>query len=586
VDPITLPDDITTVEADELQALDSSLRARAAELRAQAAESGPTPELAALATETAAAFATVHGEVTRRDQMATDVASLSAVPEPAPVEPAPAPAAEPAAPVTAATEPTEPAPAEPAPAALAAEPPAPAPVEPVEPVLVPDAVTPPPISPAQLSAVAPGAVQPGPGLPTVVSPLGGGVLATAMRATGFTQADGMEAGTPLLDRFEVARAIAETKEQLSRSTLPPGTRAFTSLAHANWQRDYAITADPEVSHGAMWSAVHAAMPAIVAAGPCCTPLSPMYDFCRLASPKTPVEDCLPVMGAPRGGIRYIVTPDWRAALAGIGQQCCGDNDDPEDPVLKPCVTVECPTLEDVTVCAVSQCVTFDNLQYRTFPELVANFLDDLAVAFAMRKEIAYLDDIHAASTAVTGFDTGYGAIRQFIFNLVLAAEAYRRRNRMAEDARLSVLAPAWVKALLAVDMVMDAEQGMNRLAASDAEIAAFFSSWNLSVCWYADSATGQDQAFDLAQAAGALNFWPDAALVYLFSPGTFVRLDGGTLDVGLVRDSILNRQNNLQMFMEEWTAIAQLCPESIALTIPMCPTGAAVERVAALVCPA
>jgi len=563
VDPITLPDDITVVDADELAGLHTDLRGRAAELRAQAAESGPTSELAASATETATAYATVAAEVERRAADAAAVASLSAVPEPGEEpqpgnEPEPQPAPEPA----------------PEPEAVVAA------VE-VE-VLVPDAVTPAPITPSQLSAAAPESVQPG--LPQVVSPLRQGILATAMRATGFTQADGMESGSPLTTRYDVARAIAETKDQLSRSTLPAGTRLFTSLAHANWQRDFAVTADEEKSYGQMWGAVHSAMPAIVAAGPCCTPLSPMYDFCRLASPQTPVEDCLPVVGAPRGGLRYIITPDWRDALAGIGEQCCGDNDDPANPVLKPCVHVECPTLEEATVCAVSQCVEFDNLQYRTFPELVANFLDDLAVAFAMRKEIAYLDSIHAASTAVTAFATGYGASRQFIYNIVTAAAAYRQRNRMAPDAQLSVIAPAWVKEMIRVDRAMDAEVPVGGACTSDAEIAAIFACYNLSVCWYVDSATAVDQSWSDVQAAGPLNGWPAEAVVYIFSPGTFVRMDGGTLDVGLVRDSTLNAQNNLQMFMEEWTGVVQLCPESVALTIPLCPNGSAVDRVPPFLC--
>ena len=104
---------------------------------------------------------------------------------------------------------------------------------------------------------------------------------------------------------------------------------------------------------------------------------------------------------------------------------------------------------------------------------------------------------------------------------------------------------------------------------------AILAAYSISVCWYVDSATGAGMAFDTAQGAGAINDWPNTALVYLFSPGTFVRMDGGTLDVGIVRDSTLNRRNDLQMFMEEWTGVVKLCPDSVRLTIPaLCPNGA------------
>lgn len=448
-----------------------------------------------------------------------------------------------------------------------------------------------PAEPETRPAVAAAAVPGGPAAltaarPAAVAPDAGGQQAPRefMRASKYVLGNEVKPGQDLNDRFAVATAMNETLNQLQRSQPAAGHREFVPVAQASWEGEHKITADPIESLLPMTLGVASAQQSLVAAGVCCTPLSPMYDFCRLATPQNPVESCLPSVMAPRGGIRHLVTPDWRQAFAAVDEQCCGDNDDPDNPVLKACSRVECPELEDCLVCAVSWCAEFDNLQSRTFPELIDNYMEDLAVAYAIRKEVHYLDYIHNASTAVTGVETGYGALRQFIYNLGLAAVGYRKRNRMADGALLSAMVPSWVRDVIKADSALQADRNGASICMSDAEVNAAFTCVGISPCWYVDSATGQDMAFDTAQAAGDINAWPDEALVYLFSPGTFVRLDGGTLDVGLIRDSQLTRRNDFQMFYEEWIGMCQLCPESVALTVPFCVNGAVPEAVAALTC--
>ena len=102
--------------------------------------------------------------------------------------------------------------------------------------------------------------------------------------------------------------------------------------------------------------------------------------------------------------------------------------------------------------------------------------------------------------------------------------------------------------------------------------------------WYYDSATGAGQSFAGNQSAGALNAFPTSIVGYLFAPGTFVRLDAGTLDVGIVRDSILNGTNDLQIFSEQWVQVCQVGLESLRLEITLCPDGTGPEPVTPLVC--
>jgi hypothetical protein len=74
-----------------------------------------------------------------------------------------------------------------------------------------------------------------------------------------------------------------------------------------------------------------------------------------------------------------------------------------------------------------------------------------------------------------------------------------------------------------------------------------------------------DDAFP-AQAAGALVDFPTTIVWYLFAEGTFLFLDGGTLDLGIVRDSALVSTNDYRMFVETFEGVAKVGIESIKVT--------------------
>jgi hypothetical protein len=333
-----------------------------------------------------------------------------------------------------------------------------------------------------------------------------------------------------------------------------------------------------------WRKFRAQQTALVASGGNCAPLEPSYDFFRLAESLNPVESALPSVEAPRGGIRFILPPNWTDAEGGVrvtteAEDAAGYP--PTEP--KPCVRVECPPIEECRVDAVSQCVTFGNLNYRVFPEQVEAFLQDLAVAFTATKEVHYLDGIDNASTAVTA--TGaYGATRSTTTIILAAAAGYRRRHHMSPSATLTLMLPSWMVEFIKVDMVNDHSMGLGFLAAGEAEVNAWLASMNLDVVWYYDSATGAGQAFADVQGAGDLNSFPTSVVGYLFAPGTFVRLDGGTLDVGIVRDSTLNGTNDLQIFSEQWVQVCFVGLESLRLEMDLCFDGTGPEPVTPLDC--
>lgn len=384
-----------------------------------------------------------------------------------------------------------------------------------------------------------------------------------------------------MDFEGVANAMARKRTSFGNA-IPAGVRDFVSIAVTEKTFTHGIGEDAKENFGVL-EQVRAETTALVASGACCTPLTPMYDFCQLAEPQSPVEEGLASVNAPRGGIRYIVPPDFRAARAAIGVQCCVTP--PAVNPDKPCLHVDCPAVAEETVCAVSQCLSFDNLQYRTFPEQVANFLETVAVAFASRKEVYYLDYINSHSTSVTGITTGYGLSRNILFNLVTASVAYRKRRGMKRGSTLSLFAPDTLLDEIKLDMAMDGDDGLSYFSITDAQALQTLRDQGLEPVWYNDTPSGLGQDFTTVQAAGNLLKFPINAVMYLFAPGTFVRLDGGSLDLGIVRDSKLNRSNDMEMFMEEWIGMAMLCLESVKLVVPGCPNGARPNYVTPLTCP-
>ena len=111
---------------------------------------------------------------------------------------------------------------------------------------------------------------------------------------------------------------------------------------------------------------------------------------------------------------------------------------------------------------------------------------------------------------------------------------------------------------------------------SDATINGFFAARNINVSWFIDGEAGQIIG---AQAAGAPTTFPADLVWYLFSEGTFLFLDGGTLDLGVVRDSQLNSTNDYQMFLETFEGVAKIGIESLRVTSPVELYGAAAALV-------
>jgi hypothetical protein len=163
----------------------------------------------------------------------------------------------------------------------------------------------------------------------------------------------------------------------------------------------------------------------------------------------------------------------------------------------------------------------------------------------------------------------------------------RFRQRMPHDAHMRLLTPAWAVDLLAADIAhMHAGDGLNRFAVTEADVRGFFAAMNVSLTLYEDSAnmaTGNvaNQLFT-GQSAGDLENWPPTSGGVTNSRViSYARLDAGTLDLGVVRDSALNDTNDFEVFSESWEAVLPKVVDAYKVTSTVCESGAGSSDVAA-----
>lgn len=304
---------------------------------------------------------------------------------------------------------------------------------------------------------------------------------------------------------------------------------------------------------------------LVAAG-WCAPKAPVYDVPTIGTTGRPIRDALPSFNADRGGITWMTPP----TLAGVEV----NNDDTfavwDGVTNKPCYTIECGTEQDAVLEALTMCLCFDNLMTRAFPEWVRANTELTMVAQARWAE-QYLmakmwGDLSAASgTGTIGTtDVSLGAARDFLSAIRVVASQFRWVNRISPTQPLQLLVPSWLNDAIATDLSIQAP-GDNTMSTSYAEIAGYLSDLNIQPIWYIDdvpTGIGGDDATSAASHFDSPVGYPAVAEWLLFPTGTFVRLDGGALDLGVVRSKEDIQQNKYCEFSETFETVAYMGPDT------------------------
>jgi hypothetical protein len=281
---------------------------------------------------------------------------------------------------------------------------------------------------------------------------------------------------------------------------------------------------------------------------------------------------LPSFQADRGGIRYIAPPVLSSYGSAVGVWTTAldtayASGTSVSSATKDSLVVAAATETTAAADAVTLQLQFGNLATRAYPELIARHNELGLIQHAREAENNTLTAISSGSTAVTSTSV-LGVAVDFLLQVGRAAAGYRTRHRMDDLAPLRLIAPSWVKAAITADFGLQMP-GDGATAVTDGDIEALLRARGINVCWTID-----DTTFGAAQTSGAMNGFTNTFVWYLFAEGTFLFLDGGTLDIGVIRDSTLVGTNDYKMFVETFEGVAKVGVESIKVTSTIAVNGA------------
>lgn len=377
---------------------------------------------------------------------------------------------------------------------------------------------------------------------------------------------GYTAGSAITDMSEVAQAMSKRLHTLRRVNGGDGEQHIVASITTQYPEERTLSTDAESNWNKIQNVV--GPEALVASGGHQAPFEVKYDIFGLGSAVRPVRDCLPRFQADRGGIRYIVPPVLSDYANAVGiWTAANDSAETPSPSAKLSLTVTAASETTVATDAVTLQLQFGNLLTRAYPELIARHNELGLIQHAREAEGNLLSKIGDASTAVTSSSI-IGVARDFLVQIGRAAAAYRSRHRLEADAPLRAIMPSWIKDAMAADLALSAP-GDNLLNAYN-EIDGLLAARGINVCYTIDGS-----ALTNSQGAGAMNEFTDTFVWYLFAEGTFLFLDGGTLDLGIIRDSTLVGTNDYKMFVETFEGVAKVGVESLKVTSTISVNGAA-----------
>lgn len=384
---------------------------------------------------------------------------------------------------------------------------------------------------------------------------------------------GFSAGQTLDNRMDVAKAFSERLHKLRHANGGDGEQTIVASFQTSYDEAHSLIGGTAESNGAKIVAAQEEHAALVASGGFGTPSPQRYDIFGFGTDARPVRDSLPKFQADRGSISYIEPPQLADYADAVGvwtpamDTAAAGNGGSGTDTVKNLLVVKGATTRYAEIDAITLQLQVGNLLSRAYPELVDRHNELALIQHARLAEKTLLAKIADGSTAVTAAHQ-VGVARDFLVTVRKAATQYRSRHRLSLETPLQAIIPNWVYEALAADMTLQMP-GDDKMGVAKAEINGYLAGSNVKFT----------PSYDLneygTQAAGALNAWGTTFDWFLFSEGTWLFLDGGSLDLGIVRDSALVGTNDYRMFVETFEGVAKIGIESLRVTQTFQVSGAA-----------
>ena len=402
-----------------------------------------------------------------------------------------------------------------------------------------------------------------------------------LAVTASVDIPGIARGSELPSLSSLAEVTSRKAKSMPITQGQPSEQLVASV-----RNDFSHSVDNRTSRGEMKDLISFLtgpdkQAALVAGGGWCAPSETRYDFFNIACESGMID--LPTFGVTRGGIQFPVSPSLADALGG-GTAFAGfaaTLSNTSTPFLwteaddiaaatgsptKPCIRVPCPDFDNERLEAYGYCLTAGNLTDDAYPEATQNTLQLLMAAHAHVINARLIALMLARSTAATSITGGAAtdAAAPRIYNAVgLAATDYRARYGMCIDDVLEVVFPYWVRDVIQADLAWKAGVELGDIPLS--EVNRYFTARNIAVQWVNDWQVRGASQFGNATKMTA---WPTTVDFLIYAAGTFIHGNGMSLDLGVIRDSVLNETNDhTAAWSEEAHLIAMVGHESRRYTV-------------------
>lgn len=409
------------------------------------------------------------------------------------------------------------------------------------------------------------------------------VLIASADVPGFTQGG----------RVENIHALAKAMHNRARMLPVSKTGDPNIYPVASLQREFNFTLNenstPEEMNAVLTAATDVEI--LTAAGGWCAPSEISYDFFNIVCEDGMID--LPTVGLNRGGVQYPTSPSFGDLVSVpdiIWEWTEQDDIDAadSDSVFKPCVRLECPEFVDRRADCHGFCVTAGNLVDYAYPELVANWLRLVFAIRAKATNAGIIDvlingggsgDPITPSIAVDHTGLLGATTSALLQSIELSIVDYREKFSMCSDAIMEVVLPRWANAVVRADLAN--REGIDVFGVTNGMIADWFNLRGARVQFVGDWQVRETGAAGTATPGGEtpLTTWPNTMDYLVFAPGTFVRGNGMSLDLGVTRDSVLNSTNDhTAAWAEDCFAILKPGHESRVVSVALCPSGEIGQR--------
>lgn len=319
---------------------------------------------------------------------------------------------------------------------------------------------------------------------------------------------------------------------------------------------------------------------LLAAGGWCSPSEQLYDLCDLPCTFDGILS-LPEVLASRGGLKWIKTLDWCDIFNAPGFFHFTEAEMMAEPRPdKPCMEIPCPDEDECRLDVDGLCITADIMMRRTFPEVIAQFIQGALCAHAHRINANKINQIVTGSPSIgTIGQAGYGATNNILYAIEMQIQAYRYRGRRAQDANpalLELVAPYWIKAIIRADIAnRNAPSGIgNPQAVTDAEIVQWFATRGVAVRFVYDWQDLTGCPVPPATTVPPITDYPNSVEFILYEAGTWVVPSLDVITLETLYDSALIKQNKFQaLFTEQAFCVINRCNDSIRFSVDICANG-------------